>query len=192
MSPRTAKQFEEIRESSRRKILDAAMELFAVQGYNGTSISQIAVKADVAKGLIYNYFKSKSELMHQIIYDSIEDTHGYMERIMNQPSPGNKFEEMINLAFEFMKVQPKLSKITIGIALQVEMFPDLTEFIQGKYTGFMPMLAGLLQEMGIAQPEMEAQLIVALLDGLALQRVVVGDALDLEAIQAFLVQKYGQ
>lgn len=190
MSPRSAKQFEEIRETSRRKILDAAMELFALQGYDGTSISQIAVKAEVAKGLIYNYFKNKSELMHQIIYDSMDDTAGYMERIMQQPSAGNKFEEMINIAFDFMKDQPKLSKITIGIALQLELFPDLTEFVQGKYTEFMPMLAELMTEMGIPHAKKEAELLVALLDGLALQRVVVGEALDLDAMQAYIVEKY--
>ncbi len=59
MSPKSNKQFEEIRKNSRNKILDAAFELFAKQGFHSTSINQIAKQAGVAKGLIYNYFKKK-------------------------------------------------------------------------------------------------------------------------------------
>ena len=65
--PRTKKQFEEIRKSSREKILSVALELFAKKGYHATSISQIALKAKISKGLMYNYFASKEKLLNEII-----------------------------------------------------------------------------------------------------------------------------
>ncbi|HEY6906435.1 MAG TPA: helix-turn-helix domain-containing protein, partial [Ignavibacteriaceae bacterium] len=52
MSPRTKEQFEKLRESSRTEILNAALELFAQNGFHGTSISQIAEKAGISKGLM--------------------------------------------------------------------------------------------------------------------------------------------
>lgn len=49
-------------ESTREKILDAAVRLFHEYGYNGTSVQDIVTAADVPKGSFYNYFKSKEEL----------------------------------------------------------------------------------------------------------------------------------
>jgi AcrR family transcriptional regulator len=42
MSPRTEQQFEKIREARKREIMDTALELFASEGYDVTSISKIA------------------------------------------------------------------------------------------------------------------------------------------------------
>jgi len=49
-------------ESTREKILYAAVDLFHEFGYNATSVQDIVRKANVPKGSFYNYFKSKEEL----------------------------------------------------------------------------------------------------------------------------------
>ncbi|WP_067727908.1 TetR/AcrR family transcriptional regulator [Oceanobacillus damuensis] len=48
-------------------ILEAATELFAEQGYAGTSTSEIANKAEVAEGTIFKHFKSKKGLLLAIV-----------------------------------------------------------------------------------------------------------------------------
>jgi TetR/AcrR family transcriptional repressor of nem operon len=48
---------------NRDKILDAAWELFWQSGYHATSIADIAKRARLPKGSIYNYFQSKDELL---------------------------------------------------------------------------------------------------------------------------------
>jgi AcrR family transcriptional regulator len=53
---------EENRKYYRNKILLAAKEVFTSQGYENTSIEQIAQKAEIGLGTTYNYFKSKEEL----------------------------------------------------------------------------------------------------------------------------------
>jgi AcrR family transcriptional regulator len=67
MSPRTPEQFEAMRESRRKQIMDAALELFASKGYSNCSISQLAAQAGISKGLMYNYFDSKEALLMAII-----------------------------------------------------------------------------------------------------------------------------
>jgi len=47
----------------REKILDTASRLFFEQGYNLTGINQIIEEADIARGSLYNHFKSKNELL---------------------------------------------------------------------------------------------------------------------------------
>jgi AcrR family transcriptional regulator len=52
---------------TRRRILDAAYKLFLDQGYHATSMRQIATKAGLALGGIYNHFGSKEEIFSAII-----------------------------------------------------------------------------------------------------------------------------
>lgn len=52
-----------------RRIHDAAVALFRKQGYDTTTIEQIAERADVAKGTVFNYFPSKESLLHALSAD---------------------------------------------------------------------------------------------------------------------------
>ncbi|HNK63716.1 MAG TPA: helix-turn-helix domain-containing protein, partial [Anaerolineales bacterium] len=54
---------------TRLQIEDAAIELFIEQGYHATSMRQIADRADLALGGIYNHFKSKDEIFEAVIVD---------------------------------------------------------------------------------------------------------------------------
>lgn len=60
-------------EERRNEILDAAEELFIVDGYEKTSVQGIIDKIGIAKGTFYYYFKSKEELLNGIVdrYNSI-------------------------------------------------------------------------------------------------------------------------
>src|SRR4030067_128367 len=62
-------------ERTNRAILEAAYGLFIEQGYAATSMRQIAEKAGLALGGIYNHFSSKDEVFQAII----EDRHPFFE-----------------------------------------------------------------------------------------------------------------
>ncbi len=51
------------REAKKEKILRAAMKIFARQGIAETKMETVAEKAGIAKGTVYEYFKSKDELL---------------------------------------------------------------------------------------------------------------------------------
>ena len=50
----------------RRAILDAAVRVFARQGYHATRVADIADEAGVAYGLVYHYFRSKEAVMTEL------------------------------------------------------------------------------------------------------------------------------
>src|SRR6185295_13232234 len=50
----------------RRQILDAAIRVFARQGFHATRVADIADEAGVAYGLVYHYFKSKDEVLNEL------------------------------------------------------------------------------------------------------------------------------
>ena len=52
---------------TKREILDAALELFSTQGYEATSVSQIADAVGIRKASLYSHFASKQEILETII-----------------------------------------------------------------------------------------------------------------------------
>lgn len=57
---------------TRERILDAAEELFAQQGYEGVSVRQIMAKAEADVSLAYYHFKSKRDLFDQVMLRRVE------------------------------------------------------------------------------------------------------------------------
>src|SRR5215217_9712840 len=86
-------------EVTRLAIEDAAIRLFLEQGYHATSMRQIADRAELALGGIYNHFSSKDEIFEAIIIDQ----HPY-KRILPLilAAEGNTAEEFFGNAFRIV------------------------------------------------------------------------------------------
>ncbi|WP_255953201.1 TetR/AcrR family transcriptional regulator [Streptomyces odontomachi] len=57
------------RGNTRQRIQDVALELFAEQGYEKTSLREIAERLDVTKAALYYHFKTKEDILHGIFED---------------------------------------------------------------------------------------------------------------------------
>src|SRR4051794_30202374 len=53
----------------RRQILDAAIRVFARQGFHSCRVSDIADEAGVAYGLVYHYFDSKDQVLNELFHE---------------------------------------------------------------------------------------------------------------------------
>ena len=65
--------------AGRRRILVAALSVFAAEGYSGTSMDAIAAKASVSKPTLYQYFGTKEQLFTEIMLaerNTKEAAHG--------------------------------------------------------------------------------------------------------------------
>ncbi|MGB0403692.1 MAG: TetR/AcrR family transcriptional regulator, partial [Salibacteraceae bacterium] len=65
--PRSKEEFERIRLASKKKILEAAQQLFATKGYAHTSIQSIASKSGIAKSSVYHHFKTKEDILVSLL-----------------------------------------------------------------------------------------------------------------------------
>lgn len=82
-------------EITRQTIEDAAIELFMEQGYHATSMRQIAKRANLALGGIYNHFKSKDEIFEALVVDK----HPYKKVLpLIQETEGATMEEFLGNA----------------------------------------------------------------------------------------------
>ncbi|MEO0470498.1 MAG: helix-turn-helix domain-containing protein [Bacteroidota bacterium] len=190
MSPRSAKQFEEMRESSRRKIMDVALDLFAHQGFHSTSISQIARQAGVAKGLVNHYFKRKEDLMVEIVFDGMRATNNIMQEMGKLPDSQARLRFLIEYSFDYVRDNLEYTKLLTSIGLQLENFPDLVEVIQKKYQGIIPFMTMLMQVSGIPNTVAEGRILAATMDGIVMQYIIVGDAMPFDQIKQDLIDKY--
>lgn len=89
--PKTAKQFQEIKDERRNLILVTSLRLFAVRGYDSTTISDITTAAACSHGLFYHYFSSKEEVFHVLIENSLEkssrpDLVSHLDREKDSPT----------------------------------------------------------------------------------------------------------
>jgi AcrR family transcriptional regulator len=72
---------------ARARVLAAAVELFARQGYDGTSVAQVIELAGVAKGGFYHHFASKEALLFEVYGDLIARQLAAMEDILARALP---------------------------------------------------------------------------------------------------------
>jgi len=60
------------KERTRRRLLNEAERLFRTQGFDETTVEEIAQAADVAKGTFFNYFQSKNSVLGAMLYANIQ------------------------------------------------------------------------------------------------------------------------
>jgi len=190
MSPRSSQQFQEMRQQSKKLILDAALELFATQGFHNTSITQITKKAGVSKGLVYNYFEKKEDLMTGLMEYLVEDGQQAWEEIAKESDPRKKLAGVFEATFFYLREKRQFVRLITGLALQIQDFPELEEFVKGKYTQEIPVYAHLLETIGIPDPHAESIALAATLDGVGMQYLVLGGAFDLDAMYQHLLKRY--
>ncbi len=186
--PRTREQFEEIRENRRKQILDAALETFASEGYAHSSIADIANEAEISKGLIYNYFESKEDLLIRLIEKGIEE-------VMHLAGPEKKgiltaaeFEQFVTKIFSEMLSNTKFWVFYISVILQ----PKVREKLKGKpfkniREHFGPMLFNFFVDQGFEDPYLEMLSFSAMIEGFGVLLVYAypDDKLPRELIRKF-------
>ncbi|MDT4983776.1 MAG: hypothetical protein QOF95_1266 [Pseudonocardiales bacterium] len=85
-----------VTQDARTRVLRAAVELFAKQGYDGTSVAQVISQAGVAKGGFYHHFTSKEALLYEVYGDLITRQLAAMDAIVGRGSaPGETLRALI-------------------------------------------------------------------------------------------------
>ncbi|MDX2284859.1 MAG: TetR/AcrR family transcriptional regulator [Bacteroidia bacterium] len=190
MSPRSVKQNEQLREQSRDKILASALELFGTQGFHNTSIEEIARHAGVSKGLTYNYFGSKLELLYGIFNREMNQGDQILERLRQLPDARSRLVAIIESSIQYIRSMPAELRLLTSLSLHVEEFPEIKEALLDRYRTALPLIADILRELGIPEPETEARMFNAMLDGVGFQAMVLKDMVDLDLTRTYLLNRY--
>jgi AcrR family transcriptional regulator len=120
MTPRTPKQFKEIREEKMTLIMDAALKHFAVEGYFRTTINHIAKHAGISKGLMYNYFDSKEALLKAIIHRSVNKVYKNLDIDRDGYLSEEKFEFFVRKIDVILKGEKYFWKLLFQLMMQID------------------------------------------------------------------------
>jgi len=166
MSPRTADQFKEMRESRKARIMKAALHLFANRGFHNTSIAAIAQESGMSKGLLYNYFDSKEHLISEIIMQGLETL---LSVFMPEKKEVTTDEEMISIIRRYLEVIKKdvpYWKLYFSMFTQPAIYALVESWFMEKVEPLFLVLSNYFERKGYESPMVEARLFAALLDGI--------------------------
>jgi len=101
-------------ESKKRLIPQVATEVFAEKGFQQTTISQIAQKANIAEGSIYDYFKNKEDLLFSIPEERMENfLFGLQEHLKGMRGALEKLRKVIWYHLDFYEKNKDYTRILL-------------------------------------------------------------------------------
>ena len=149
------------RAAKERRILDAALRVFAATGYSGASMDAIAASAEVSKPTLYQYFGAKEQLFAAMMLEKRDAMLG----VFANPS-ADLVQDLHGFAWTYATVvmRPDMLSLARLIIGEAQRFPDIGRAYQA--AGPDRMLAGIMAyltrrrdegALGFADAELAAQ-----------------------------------
>lgn len=174
MSPMSSQQLQALRKVRRHKILRTALRLFARRGYQSTSISELAAAAGISKGLMYNYFKSKEELLEHTTQMVLNDLSALFEVGDVEDDPPLRLERFIRSGYALLQRHHREYKMFLLLSLQLPRRSRAARMIDQFWMRLFDHANGLFLQMGYPDGQRMAYAYGAMMDGLAFQYVLFG------------------
>ena len=191
MTPKTKEQFAKIREGRKEEILNAALELFARQGISHTTMQDIARKADISKGLIYNYFSSKEDLLNELIKSFINHVYDFFDPDGDGILTTEEMKFFIDQQFRVFKANIDYWKFLYMLLIQPsakEMMEKLQlEVLTSK---MWKMMEAYFKTHTFEDPESETWLFYATLDGIVMNYIFAPDKYPIDKVKELLIERY--
>ena len=142
---------------TKREILDAALELFSVQGYGATSVSQIADAVGIRKASLYSHFESKQAILDALVKDVLDQ---YEEHSIFARANWDKFADtedkqaltpdaaaqMIQGQIRYILHDPYISKSRKMLVMEQFQNPEMAKLqTKQNYSDVMQYFTGLIK-----------------------------------------------
>ncbi len=129
----------------RSGILDAALKTFVKRGYPETRVSEIAAEAMVAEGTLYNYFKSKEDLLLALFDEKwggiIDDIRKKISRL---DDPNKKLKVMFSVVVRLFRKDRHLAEIFLVDVKQSSIF--MKNYPINRVVEFIDLIGEILEE----------------------------------------------
>lgn len=180
---------QDIKKNTKYKLISAAFELFAHQGYDQTSISQITKKANVSKGLVYNYFESKEELLITIINHGIEELLPFFDKNKDGILEKHEMVYFLEETFKHIKEHVEFWKLYFQLLLQPDIILKVKKSFEQIMQPFFEIIIQYFESKNSEDAISEAILFGSLLDGITLGYINSPDNYPLDNVKNILIKK---
>lgn len=190
MSPRTGKQLEELRSSRKEAILEAALHVFAEEGYHSASVSKISKMARVSKGLMYNYFDSKEALLKELlnsVFDNVMHSMGYFG---GQEMNDALMIQHIDKSFEIVKSNRSHWILYFSVITQPKVVSLAMEQMLPKVEPYLLSLYNYFAAKKHKDPQVVARYFCATLDGAQMQYLFDPENFPIEDVKKLIIKQF--
>jgi AcrR family transcriptional regulator len=171
-----------------RRILDAALDTIAENKISGTRMRHIAAKAGMSQGNLHYYFPTKADLFSALLDDMLASFVGERERDVTDETlaPERALEVFFLQERKILKQRSKIMNVFFDFWVQGTRDPAIREQIRVMYQAWREDMERVVQrgvKMGDYDPTRALQvpaLMVAIMDGGALQYLIQRETFDLE------------
>ncbi len=190
MSPRTVEQYEQIRAEKRTLIMEAAIEVFAEKTFQGASVSLIAKKAGISKGLLYNYFESKEALLKEIVKNASNLVYQYFDPNHDGILTKEEFFFFLKKNIQVVKENVNYWKLYSALVLQ----PDVMKLIEHDFdevtANYGKLVYNLFTKCGVKDVKGELLLLTAVMKGALIQYISMPDKYPIDAFEKKIIEYY--
>lgn len=143
--------------NTKQEILDAALDLFSVHGFEATSVSQIADAVGIRKASLYSHFESKQAILDALVKDVLEQ-YGAHSIFAGPEIPSGAAEQqalspdaavqMIQGQIRYILHDPLISKARKMLVIEQFQNPELAQLqTKQNYTDVMRYFTGLVNQL---------------------------------------------
>ena len=170
--------------------MDVALELFSEEGYHSTSISRIAKQAGISKGNTYNYFKSKQDLLVQLVMEGVEELFQEFDTNHDGLLTKEEFYHFIDKLFDNIKARQPFWKLMFSLLLQphiLELLEDNLEPIGKRSVGILSIF---FVKNGSDDPYTDMMFFSSLTKGAIMQYVYSPESIDIDKLKNKIISYY--
>ena len=143
--------------STKQEILEAALDLFSTQGFEATSVSQIADAVGIRKASLYSHFASKQEILDALVQNVLEgyEKHSIFamadwdDPAFTRDRPDLTPEEILQMVFgqvRYILHDPVISRSRKMLVIEQFQNPKLSEMqTKQNYTNVIRYFTGLIR-----------------------------------------------
>ena len=178
MSPRSVKQFEQLKGERRRSLLQAARTVFAKKGLSAAKIGEVAAIAGYSYGLVYHYFPHKDALFAAVVDDALQSWDQFFAMARQQPTPWERLAFVCTNLIRAQYQDPTSLLLVVRALIEEDAPPPVREVLTRYTQKVHEQIAGLIEEgqsAGVVAPGPPRELVrtlFLLVQGTAIDRVV--------------------
>ncbi len=150
------------KQETKKKIVKIALYLFKKQGFNETTMEQIANEVDISKGTLYNYFPVKESIISEYWLSSIKELkYQILEMIQLLPDTKTRLLKTFKkTAVELFKSKEQIYKIYLTYWLKNLNNTSLSERMQSGFEDIFRMIIKLGHQSGDVRKDMSVEFLV--------------------------------
>ncbi len=179
--------------SIKEKLLQAALSVFATNGYHGSSVADIAKEAKVSKALFYHYFDSKSDLLVIFAKQRLEEWTPLIEKLERIKDPKERVQFLIHFVLDELETRSDWLRFLYMLYLSTDGIGAMQEAME-KYKDHFDRLftveRQLYKDLGYADPDDEAVYLRSVLQGISLEYLLSGKNYPLKTMKEKIIKRY--